>query len=409
MFEPTTSSELDTLPKTSVVDYKKNLHRRRILIELYRSGTSSIAELARVIHSSVPSVTSIVEEMVEEKWIVPVGTGVTKQGRKPVLFSLSTERYYVLVLDVNTHDTKVLVMNLKNEVVFRRDLDMKLEDSSKFLGALIEATEDVINESNIRHDDFMAMGISVAGLVDARKGFNFTYRSLNQGEQSFGTLLERHFKFPVYVINDTKATTLGEHRFGLAQGKDHVLAIYIDWGVGLGVILNGEVFQGASGFAGELGHIQVVPNGELCHCGKVGCLDTITSAASLLRRIKKGLNDGRISRLSGMDIEKIDAEIIIDAAWQGDSFAIDILHEIGMELGKGLSIAIHLFNPEIIIVDEIVAKAGAFITNPIEQAINKYCLTDFRSNLNVVISQLGQEAKWLGTQAYVVEKVIENN
>ena len=80
-----------------------------------------------------------------------------------------------------------------------------------------------------------------------------------------------------------------------------------------------------------------------------------------------------------------------------------------MELGKGLSIAIHLFNPEIIIVDGIVAKAGAFITNPIEQAINKYCLTDFRSNLNVVISQLGQEAKWLGTQAYVVEKVIENN
>jgi predicted NBD/HSP70 family sugar kinase len=253
----------------------------------------------------------------------------------------------------------------------------------------------------------MAMGVSVAGLVDARKGFNFTYRSLNQNE-SFGAFLENYFKFPVYVINDTKATTLGEHRFGLAQGKDHVLAIYIDWGVGLGVILNGEVFQGASGFAGELGHIQVVPNGELCHCGKVGCLDTITSAASLIRRIKKGLAEGRISRLSAIEGEKIDAETIIDAAWQGDSFAIDILHEIGMELGKGLSIAIHLFNPEIIIVDGIVAKAGAFITNPIEQAINKYCLTDFRNNLTVVISQLGQEAKWLGTQAYVVEKVIES-
>ncbi len=407
MFDSTTSSEVDILPKTSVVDYKKSQHRRRILTELYRSGTCSIAEMARVIHSSVPSVTSIVEEMVEEKWIVPVGTGVTKQGRKPVLFSLSTERFYSVVLDVNTHDTKILILNLKNEVILRRDFNLRLEDSPQFLKSLVEATEQVLRESNIHYDGFMAMGVSVAGLVDARKGFNFTYRSLNQNE-SFGAFLENYFKFPVYVINDTKATTLGEHRFGLAQGKDHVLAIYIDWGVGLGVILNGEVFQGASGFAGELGHIQVVPNGELCHCGKVGCLDTITSAASLIRRIKKGLAEGRISRLSAIEGEKIDAETIIDAAWQGDSFAIDILHEIGMELGKGLSIAIHLFNPEIIIVDGIVAKAGAFITNPIEQAINKYCLTDFRNNLTVVISQLGQEAKWLGTQAYVVEKVIEN-
>lgn len=407
MFDSTTSSEVDILPKTSVVDYKKSQHRRRILTELYRSGTCSIAEMARVIHSSVPSVTSIVEEMVEEKWIVPVGTGVTKQGRKPVLFSLSTERFYSVVLDVNTHDTKILILNLKNEVILRRDFNLRLEDSPQFLKSLVEATEQVLRESNINYDGFMAMGVSVAGLVDARKGFNFTYRSLNQNE-SFGTFLENYFKFPVYVINDTKATTLGEHRFGLAQGKDHVLAIYIDWGVGLGVILNGEVFQGASGFAGELGHIQVVPNGELCHCGKVGCLDTITSAASLIRRIKKGLAEGRISRLSAIEGEKIDAETIIDAAWQGDSFAIDILHEIGMELGKGLSIAIHLFNPEIIIVDGIVAKAGAFITNPIEQAINKYCLTDFRNNLTVVISQLGQEAKWLGTQAYVVEKVIES-
>lgn len=407
MFDSTTSSEVDILPKTSVVDYKKSQHRRRILTELYRAGTCSIAEMARVIHSSVPSVTGIVEEMVEEKWIVPVGTGITKQGRKPVLFSLSTERYYSIVLDVNTHDTKILILNLKNEVILRRDFNLRLEDSSQFLKSLVDATEHVLRESNLRYDDFMAMGVSVAGLVDARKGFNFTYRSLNQNE-SFGAYLENYFKFPVYVINDTKATTLGEHRFGLAQGKNHVLAIYIDWGVGLGVILNGEVFQGASGFAGELGHIQVVPNGELCHCGKVGCLDTITSAASLIRRIKKGLAEGRISRLSAIEAEKIDAETIIDAAWQGDSFAIDILHEIGMELGKGLSIAIHLFNPEIIIVDGIVAKAGAFITNPIEQAINKYCLTDFRNNLTVVISQLGQEAKWLGTQAYVVEKVIES-
>lgn len=407
MFEPTTSFEVDVFSKTSVVDYKKSQHRRLILNELYRLGTSSIADLAKAIHSSVPSVTSIVEEMVEEKWVVSVGIGTTKQGRKPMLFSLSPERYHVVVLDVSIRDTKVLIMNLKNEVVAQYNFNIYLEDSVYFLDTLIDITEQVLKESDIPYDDFMAMGVSVAGLVDTHRGYNFTYRSLNRDEEPFGLVLENHFKFPVYVINDTKAITLGEHRFGLAQGKNHVLAIYIDWGVGLGVILNGEVFQGASGFAGELGHIQVVPDGKLCQCGKIGCLDTITSAAALIRRIKQGLQEGHVSKLAAIAIENIDAEAIIDAAWQGDSFAIDILHETGIALGKGLSIAIHLFNPEIIIVDGILAKAGAFITNPIEQAINKHCLTDFRSNLKVEISRLGQKAKWMGTQAYIIEKVIE--
>ncbi|MFN4144782.1 MAG: ROK family protein [Runella sp.] len=399
--------EIDTAAKTSVVDYKKSQHRRKIIAELYRSETLSIAEMARLIHSSVPSVTSIVEELVEEKWVIHAGTGETKQGRKPVLFRLNGRHHHTLILDINTHDTKVLIMNFQNEIVFSREFQLRLADTAEFVHNLIDTVENVIVESGFKQKGFLAMGVSLPGLIDARQGRNFTYRALNQRHNSFSSALEERFNCPVYIINDTKATTLGEHRFGLAQGKDHVLAIYIDWGIGLGIILNGEVFQGASGFAGELGHIQVAPKGELCHCGKVGCLDTLTSAASLIRRIKKGLEEGRISRLSTIDVEEIDAERIIEAAWQGDSFAIDILHDIGMELGRGLSIAIHLFNPEIIIVDGVVAKAGKFITNPIEQAINKYCLTEFRHHLNVVISNLGQEAKWLGTQAYTVEKVIE--
>ncbi|MCU0340724.1 MAG: ROK family protein [Spirosomaceae bacterium] len=408
MSYPVSSANKDIIAKKSVVDYKKSHHRRRILMELYRSDTRSIAEMARAIHNSVPSVTSIMEELMAEKWIVTTGTATTKQGRKPAVFSLSDERFRTAVIDLNTHGTTFLVLNLKNEILFQRTCDLRLNDSPDILHRLTQSIESCIAESGTNTADLVAMGVSMAGLVDSKKGFNFTYRNLNRGEQSLMNYLNEYFKIPVFGINDTRATTLGEQRFGLAKGKNHVLAIYIDWGVGLGVILNGEIFQGSSGFAGELGHIQVVPNGELCHCGKVGCLDTIASAESLAKRVSKALAEGRVSRLSTADPAATDAEKIIEAAWQGDLLAIDVLHDMGMELGKGLSIAIHLFNPEIVIVDGIVAKAGTFITNPIEQAINKFCLTDFRSHLKVEISQLGVKAKWLGTQVFTVEKLIES-
>lgn len=399
--------ETDSATK-SVVDYKKSQHRRRILTELYRVGTCSIAHIARVLHNSVPSVTSIMEELTEEYWIQPVGTATTKQGRKPVMFSLNSERYRILLLDINTHGTKAFITNLNNEIIFQQSVSLSLEDNPKFLDTLCAWVGAFIEGSHIQRTNVIAIGVSIPGLIDTYKGYNFTYRSINKNKLSFSQFLEYEFKLPVYVINDAKAITLGEQKFGLAKGKKHVLSVNVDWGIGMGVILNGEILQGASGFAGELGHIQVMPNGELCPCGKIGCLETITSASAVIARVKKGLTDGRTSKLSTIDINKLEVEDVIEAARRGDVFAIDTLHEIGTELGKGLSIAIHLFNPEVVIIDGIFAQAEDFIINPIVQAINKYCLADFRSNLTVQISQLREDAKWLGTQVYVTEKIFQN-
>ncbi|OZI08178.1 sugar kinase [Siphonobacter sp. BAB-5385] len=397
----------EVLPKKSVVDYKKSVSRRGVLAELYQAEVGTLAQLAKNLHSSVPSITNIVEELVEEKWVTTFGTAVGNHGRRPVLFGLNPQDKYILALDISTHDTKVLIMNMQREVIFRRDVLLGLEDSAEFTKSLLTTTQEVLSESGMQTADLVAIGISMPGLIHYQNGTNMTYRRINQEDKSLSTLISEQFGLPVYVINDTKATVLGEHRFGLARGKKHVLAINIDWGVGLGIILNGEIFQGAAGFAGELGHIQIDPDGELCHCGKVGCLDTITSARSLGRRVQRGLKEGRASKLSVYldHIEEIDIEKVIEAALEGDAFAIDILFDVGTELGKGLSMAVHLFNPEIVIVDGIVVKADAFITNPIGQAINKYCLSDFRNELSIEISQLGERAKWVGIHIYVMDQL----
>ncbi len=391
----------------SVIDAKKNKLKRAIITELYRSEARTIAQLSSRLHTSIPSTTSLIEELSVTHWVQGIGTGTAHYGRKPSLFALDATQHVTVVVDINVHDTKLLVFNLANQVVFRLDVALRLDKSPALLKILAEPLEQLAQRIKAEQLQVIGVGAVLPGLVNPWEAINHTYPSINCSDQPLDQLLQRIFDAPVYLINDTKATIFGEHRFGLAQDKRHVLSINIDWGIGLGVITNGEILQGSAGFAGELGHIQMKTDGELCSCGKVGCLETLASASSLIRRARAGLEEGRVSLLTELDPEDIDIESIIAKANAGDAFSIDLLNDVGSALGKALSTTVHLFNPELIIVNGVLAKAEKSITRPIEQAIDKYCLPNYRDNLSIELSKLGEMAKFYGTQAYVIQNLLE--
>ncbi|KQS24831.1 ROK family protein [Dyadobacter sp. Leaf189] len=393
----------------SVIDIRKNRIKSNLLLHLYQNGDTSINKMARLFHASIPSATGIVNDLIREGWITETGTGPARAGRPPVLYGLNAKKYLTLIMDINRHDTQLVVFDLHNQLVVKKKVDIRLDDSTTFLEQLFEQTDEFLNSNNINISKLWGIGVSMPGLINSSQGINLTYPNLTAPGEPLIVRLKKHFKVPICLFNDTKATTIGEHRFGLAAQKSQVLTINIDWGVGLGIIINGEVFNGASGFAGELGHIQVKPDGMLCHCGKVGCLDTITSAIALIRRAKEGIASGRATILTQIvngDLSRLETSHIIEAVHAGDEFSIDLLSNVGIELGKGLATAVHLFNPEVIIVGGLLAEAGPFISNPIEQAINKYCLSDFKNSLSIHISKLGAKARLLGTQAHLFEHLI---
>jgi predicted NBD/HSP70 family sugar kinase len=391
----------------SVIDTKKNKLKRRIINELYQYGAHTIAQLAKLLHTSIPSATALIDELSTGKWVQGVGTGVAQFGRKPSLYALDPSRYVTVVVDINVHDTKLLVFNLANRVVHRLDINLRLENTASLLNVFSEPLEQLAQQLNSEKVEVIGVGAALPGLVNPQQGINYTYPSINKPESSLIDQLKTAFDAPVYLINDTQATILGEHQFGLAKGKKHVLSINIDWGIGLGVISNGEILQGSAGFAGELGHIQVRPDGDLCTCGKVGCLDTVASASSLIRTAINRLESGQVSLLAEVDPDSIDIEAIIEKANAGDAFCIDLLTDVGSELGRGLSTAVHLFNPELIIVNGVLATARKAITRPIEQAIAKYCLANYRDNLHIELSKLGEMAKLYGVQAYVLQSLLK--
>ncbi|MEZ0542296.1 ROK family transcriptional regulator [Fibrella arboris] len=392
----------------SVIDTKKNKLKRAIIADLYQAESRTIAQLASALHSSVPSITALIDELIATKWVRGIGTGVAQLGRKPSLFALNPAYYVTVVVDINVHDTKLLVFDLTNQVRHRVDLSLKLGDSPSFTDELREPLRQLAQQLYAKKLTVIGIGATMPGLVNPQLGLNFTHTELNQPGHSLGSLLETLFSAPVYLINDTKATIFGEYKFGLAQGKKHVLSINIDWGVGLGVVINGDILQGTAGFAGELGHIQMKTDGELCTCGKVGCLDTLTSASSLIRRAQLGMAQGQVSMLANEGIENVTIEAIIEKATLGDAFCIDLLSEAGSELGRGLATAVHLFNPELIIVNGVLAKAAEAITLPVEQALAKYCLPSYRDNLTTELSKLGEMAKLYGTHAYALQNLLEN-
>ena len=402
-----TSPEGPLIPKKSIVAFKKNQQVKKALLHLYQEGSCTLAKLAEVLNTSVPSVTHIIEQLTDEGWVNTIGTASGNNGRRPVLFSLNSVGHYVLIVDSTTHGTKLLLVNLLRQVVFQRSDDTALANNASFSDFLVSFVNETLAESGIAKADLIGIGLSMPGLIDSRQGLNLSYPALGSPDQFLTNWLEQQWKLPVFMINDTKATALGEHRFGSSQGKQHALTINIDWGVGLAIISNGEVFHGASGFAGELGHIQVDPQGELCYCGKIGCLDTRTSASALVKRVQREVLAGQTTKLAVYrnDPTQITISEVIQAANQGDTFAIDQLHDTGYQLGKGLAIAVTLFNPEIIIVDGVLAEDSLFITNSIRQAINKHCLSGFRNELMIEVTQLKGAAKWLGTHAYVIESL----
>ncbi|KAA0989913.1 ROK family transcriptional regulator [Dyadobacter aurulentus] len=393
----------------SVIDIRKNRVKSNLLLHLYQNGDTSINRMARLFHASIPSATGIVNDLIREGWITETGTGPARAGRPPVLYGLNARKYLTVIMDINRHDTQLVVFDLHNQLIIKKKVDIRLDDSATFLEQLFDFADDFLASNNISSSKLWGIGVSMPGLINSSQGVNLTYLNLTPPGVPLVAHLRNHFRLPVCLFNDTKATTIGEHRFGLAMQKSQVLTINIDWGVGLGIIINGEVFNGASGFAGELGHIQVKPDGMLCHCGKVGCLDTITSAMALIRQAKEGIAAGRatiLTQIVNNDLDLLETSHLIEAVHAGDEFSIDLLSNVGTELGKGLATAVHLFNPEVIIVGGLLAEAGPFISNPIEQAINKYCLSDFKNSLTLHISKLGAKARLLGTQAHLFEHLI---
>ena len=396
---------------TSTGDSKANLTKKNalkllILEELYRHGCKSIPELSKIIRMSTPTITRAIDELIHDALIMEEGIGSSSGGRRPNLYGINPSSRYVLGIDICRYSVRYGIFNFHNEPAAEiRVLNEGLETTKDIIGAIKTAVDQYISESNIDESKLMGIGIALPGLIDIHTGISYSY--LHE-DKPLSNLFEDRFHHPVFVEHDTKAMALGEQAFGLAMGKQNVLCLNIGSGIGLGMILNGKLYHGNSGFSGEFGHIQVDPDGQLCYCGKIGCLETLASGTTMIKTAQKEIEAGATTQINALvdnDPSKITREIILQAAQQGDQFAISLLSTIGEHLGRGIAVLIHLFNPELIIIGGELTKAENYLIDPIQQNLNKYTISKIRRDAQIITSSLGNNAGLLGTVALVMNKV----
>jgi predicted NBD/HSP70 family sugar kinase len=210
---------------------------------------------------------------------------------------------------------------------------------------------------------------------------------------------------PVFIDNDSSLIALAELKFGAARNKQTVMVVNVGWGIGLGMIVKGELFRGNNGFAGEFSHIPLFTNNKMCSCGKSGCLETESSLFIVTEKAIEGLQQGKVSMLKNLTLEHAEdsSKEIMDAAIKGDKYAIELLSEAGYNIGRGIAILIHLLNPELIILSGRGSVGGKIWLAPIQQAINEHCIPKIAENTQLEISSLGFQAELIGAAALVMD------
>jgi len=229
-------------------------------------------------------------------------------------------------------------------------------------------------------------------------------------DEPISKLLSERVGAVIRIENDARAMALGEKYFGSCKDVENALCINLGWGIGLGIIVNHQVYSGNHGFAGEFGHIVIDENGPLCHCGKRGCLEIMASGNAISKKAKKALQEGQESMVMKMvhgDIDSVDTKLIVQAAKEGDLFSIEILEEIGNYIGKALAVLINIFSPEMIVIGGSVSLGGKFLLTPIQTSARRMAYTPLVKDLKIVNSKLDHFAGALGATTLITRDIFE--
>lgn len=390
------------------VEQKKIGHKKQIIRTIYFKGPVSSAELTRNLPLSTPKINSLLQELIAEGLLKELGPGDSSGGRRPAIYGLVDDGFYIVGITINIYRTIISVFSASNrEISGPHYVSVPMQRDFNMFTGINQKLQEILNLLNIPRQKIIAVGMEMPGLVNQEHGMNRTYFP---EVENLHLKIAEMFKIPVFFDNDARIRTFAEQQFGLARDRQNVLMVHADWGIGLGLIFNRQLYTGKSGFSGEFGHIPMIENGELCHCGKRGCLEAIASVAAIARNARRGLEAGHASLLSNLvegDIQKIDANLVMQAARSGDQFSISLLTEAGQWLGKGITFLVQVFNPEVIIVGGKLAEAGQFLKAPINQALFTYANPDISNDTEVIFSVMGVKAGTIGAAAFAIDKLAQ--
>ncbi|CAN5409493.1 ROK family transcriptional regulator [soil metagenome] len=383
---------------------KSSQLKNMIIKCLYFDKAMSCAELSELFDKSIPSIAKAVNELIDEGFVIEQGYAPSSGGRRPLMYAINASAMYVLAIAMDQLSTRIQLVDLLNQPVSDFVMfELRLLNNPEALLQLVNNINEYIGNSGVPKEKIAGIGIGMPGFINPVEGINYTY--LDAGPKGLALHIADETGLPTYIDNDSSLIALAEQKFGIAKWQKEVMVINLGWGIGLGMIVNGEIFRGRNGFAGEFSHIPLSEDGALCTCGKRGCLEAEASMLVVSKMAIEGIKQGRITSLKHINEaqSKEMGDAIMEAANNGDQFAVELFSDAGYKIGKALAILIHIMNPQTIVLSGRGAKVGKILLAPIQQALHKYCIPRLSGGTELLISDLGFDAELIGAAVLVME------
>lgn len=382
---------------SSGVAHKNKSRKRRIINYLDEHEETTIADLAQALNLSPPKATSLINELIADGLLKDCGKIDSAVGRPASIYSLVADSCFFLGVDVKQYYVSIGLLDFKkNLVTANMRIPYTLENTSQSLEELISLIRNFIAQAPVNPDNILSLCINLGGRVNTNNGNSYSFFHFN--EEPLSSIVERQLSIRTFLENDSRAMAYGEFHKGIVKNEKNVLFLNLDYGLGLGIMIDGKMYYGKSGFSGEIGHIPFFDNEIICHCGKKGCLETEASGRALIRLFKEKIALGQTSSILSAPEKREDIRLtdIIEAARNEDMLSIDLLAEIGEKIGRGIALLINIFNTEMVILGGTLVSTGDYIYLPIRSAVNKYSLSLVNSDTRLILSQLGEKAGVIG-------------
>jgi predicted NBD/HSP70 family sugar kinase len=371
----------------------REINQTIVLNVVREQGLASRSQIAVATGLSPATVSGITGQLIANGLLRERATGKSAGGRRPVLLQLNAAAGYAVGVKVTESAVIAVLTDLDATIIARQRLTLDRHDVDDVLDAVEEVSSRLILDAADR--PVYGVGVGLAGIVDSHNGVVHHAPYCDWREIPLARLLEDRLDLPVIIDNDANTLTATEQWFGAGRSVSNFLVVCLGHGVGLGMVLDGQLFRGANGGAGEFGHVQVKPSGSTCACGASGCLESVVSDSAISSEVSC-----RIGR-------RVTIGEAAELARSGERAALDVFLEAARILGVATANLVNILNPDLIVVSGEGTQAGDIIQEEFEASLRLHCFGSLGDNLRVVIKPWSDEAWARGAASLLLGQLFE--
>jgi N-acetylglucosamine repressor len=392
--------------------------KERLVLHLIHSGVhNSRLELAREADLSPASITSIVQRLMTKRLVIESEPARSNLGRRPVPLEIRSDAAHLVGVDLGSIYLRIVITDINGNIIHKyRTPTGMAEGRKRVLEKTFQSIEEAIKGSGLSPGAIRGIGIAHSGVIDSDAGLVISYPRPGQMAEwkniPLRQIFQDQFNVPCLLEDSVRTTTTAEKCFGLGKDLDNFLYINVGMGIGAGIFLDGKLYRGAGGSAGEFGHITADENGPLCSCGNNGCLETVASCGAIIRAVRTAIEQGidsKIRDLADGDLDKVSIEIIAQAVAENDSLAFRVLQKAASYIAIGLADLVNLLNPRVMICGgALFREVPQLLSEPVRRIIKQRSLEKSANEVQLQVSRLGAEAGALGASRLIAEKILSD-